>query len=103
MVLTPMSKELTPAQSRVLDFIRLHMTANGYPPTRAEISKAMGYGSPNAAQEHLRAIEKKGYIELKTGISRGIRLTSMPTEQINILDVMRDSSIPTRPVLSLKT
>lgn len=98
-----MSKELTPAQSRILDFIRSSMVTNGYPPTRAEIAKAMGYSSSNAAQQHLIAIQRKGFIELKTGIARGIRLTSMPTEQISLLDAMRNVGIPSRPVLSLKT
>jgi len=98
-----MSKELTPAQTRVLDFIRSYMVANTYPPTRQEIASGLGFRSANAAEQHLRAIERKGVIQLIRGTARGIRLTSMPTEQISMLDVMADVSLPTRPVLSLKS
>jgi len=79
-----MSKELTPAQTRVMDFIRLFMTANSYPPTRAEIAKALGFSSANAAQEHLRALQAKGHIRLVQGTARGIQLAAMPTEQISM-------------------
>lgn len=90
-------KELTPAQSRVLDFIRLFMTANGHPPTRAEIAKALGYGSANAAQDHLIAIQRKGFIRLVQGTARGIQFPAMPTEQMSM--VLTDRW----PVLSLKS
>lgn len=65
---------LPPGQLRVLRFIREFAAAQGYPPSRAEISKGMGFASPNAAQEHLTALARKGFIELKPGVSRGIRL-----------------------------
>lgn len=67
---------LTPRQKQVLDLIRRHIQTRGMPPTRAEIGEAFGFRSPNAAEEHLRALERKGVIELLPGSSRGIRLTA---------------------------
>jgi repressor LexA len=54
--------------------INANIRATGYPPTRAEIAKELGFRSPNAAEEHLRALAKKGVIEMIKGTSRGIRL-----------------------------
>ena len=67
-------EELTPSQSRILQFIRLTLEETGMPPTRAEIARAMQYRSPNAAEEHLRTLERKGAIEILKGSARGIRL-----------------------------
>lgn len=64
---------LTARQQRVLDFIVEFMQAEGFPPTRAEICEALGFRSPNAAEDHLRALVKKGAIEMLSGTSRGIR------------------------------
>lgn len=64
---------LTERQQRVLDFIVEFMRAEGFPPTRAEICEALGFRSPNAAEDHLRALVKKGAIEMLPGTSRGIR------------------------------
>ncbi len=69
-----MSK-LTKRQQEILALIESHITATGSPPTRAEIAKTMGFRSPNAAEDHLRALARKGVIELVPGTSRGIRLT----------------------------
>lgn len=66
---------LTPRQKQVLELIRRHIETHGMPPTRAEIGAAFGFRSPNAAEEHLRALERKGAIEMIPGSSRGIRLT----------------------------
>ncbi len=68
-----MSK-LTPSQQRVLDLIKSQMEETGCPPTRAEIAKILGYRSANAAEEHIKALAKKGAIEIIEGASRGIRL-----------------------------
>lgn len=68
-----MSK-LTPRQVEILAFIKRCLEANGYPPTRAEIAKALGFKSPNAAEEHLKAMARKGAIEMTPGASRGIRI-----------------------------
>jgi repressor LexA len=65
---------LTPRQRQILDLIRDFMQETGMPPTRAEIADALGFRSPNAAEEHLRALARKGAIELLPGASRGIRL-----------------------------
>ena len=66
--------ELTPRQQQILRLIRERIADAGLPPTRAEICSAMGFRSPNAAEEHLRALERKGAIEMLAGASRGIRL-----------------------------
>jgi len=67
-------EELTPSQSRILQFIRQTLEETGMPPTRAEIATAMDYRSANAAEEHLRTLERKGAIEILKGSARGIRL-----------------------------
>jgi repressor LexA len=66
--------KLTPRQQEILDFIRNTVEMLGAPPTRAEISSAFGFASPNAAEEHLKALAKKGSIVLEPGAARGIRL-----------------------------
>jgi len=66
--------ELTRRQQQVLDFLKGFMEDNGFPPTRAEMARALGFRSPNAAEDHLRALARKGAIELLGGASRGIRL-----------------------------
>lgn len=65
---------LTPRQAEILDFIRDAVKRTGMPPTRAEIATVFGFRSPNAAEEHLRALAKKGAIEISSGTARGIRL-----------------------------
>ena len=67
-------KLLTPRQQEILEFIQSHLQETGFPPTRAEICKALGFRSPNAAEEHLKALERKGALYLTAGASRGIRL-----------------------------
>ncbi len=66
--------KLTHRQTVVLDVIKSHIADTGYPPTRAEIARELGFRSPNAAEEHLRALARKGAIEMTPGRSRGIRL-----------------------------
>lgn len=75
-----MTRPLTPRQQNVYDFIVKTMNELGYPPTRAEISRALGFKSPNAAEEHLRALERKGVIRVIRGTSRGIRLPAQEAE-----------------------
>jgi len=65
---------LTDRQSEVLRLIRDLTEVSGYPPTRAEIAEKMGFRSVNAAEQHLRALEKKGAIDISSGASRGIRV-----------------------------
>ncbi len=66
--------ELTPRQQQILVLIQQRIEETGAPPTRAEIARAFGFRSANAAEEHLRALARKGAIELVKGTSRGIRL-----------------------------
>ena len=66
--------KLTARQQEILDFIRNSLETLGAPPTRAEIADAFGFASPNAAEEHLKALAKKGAIILEPGAARGIRL-----------------------------
>lgn len=66
--------KLTARQQEVLDLIKDHIDDTGYPPTRAEIAQSLGFRSANAAEEHLKALARKGAIEMVAGASRGIRL-----------------------------
>ncbi len=70
--------KLTQRQQEILQLIQSHIASTGSPPTRAEIAKRMGFRSPNAAEDHLRALARKGVIELVAGTSRGIRLPHQP-------------------------
>ena len=67
-------KNLTVKQQQILDYIKEHLNLTGFPPTRSDIALEMGYKSPNAAEDHLRALARKGAIEIIPGTSRGIRL-----------------------------
>ncbi|WP_323017980.1 transcriptional repressor LexA [Castellaniella sp.] len=72
-----MSLKLTARQSQILALIAQAIAQTGRPPTRAEIARALGFRSANAAEDHLRALERKGYILLTAGTSRGIQLTAL--------------------------
>ena len=67
-------KKLTARQEEVLALVKAHIAESGYPPTRADIARDLGFRSPNAAEEHLKALARKGAIEVIPGTSRGIRL-----------------------------
>src|SRR5262245_65336401 len=67
-------KELTPRQTAIRQLIRDTIAETGFPPTRAEIARMLDFASPNAAEEHLRALERKGVLEILDGTARGIRL-----------------------------
>ncbi len=67
-------EDLTPRQAEILELIHEFIVETGMPPTRAEIADALGFNSANAAEDHLRALARKGFIELFPGASRGIRL-----------------------------
>ncbi|MDP2559559.1 transcriptional repressor LexA [Psychrobium sp. 1_MG-2023] len=73
-------KKLTNRQAEILQLIKDNIAITGMPPTRAEIAKKLGFKSANAAEEHLKALAKKGAIEIIPGTSRGIRL---PPEAAN--------------------
>ena len=74
-------KPLTERQQQVYDLIRDHIEQTGMPPTRAEIARDLGFRSPNAAEEHLKALARKGAIEIVAGASRGIRLLAELAEE----------------------
>ena len=76
--------KLTPRQSEILLFIQEFIDKTGMPPTRAEIARELGFRSVNAAEEHLRALQRKGVIELLPGTSRGIRLKDFLREQLGL-------------------
>ena len=67
--------KLTARQEEILGLITDAISKSGFPPTRAEIATRLGFASANAAEEHLRALARKGYVELTPGTSRGIRLS----------------------------
>ena len=73
-------KNITSQQSKVLDCIQIHIKKTGFPPTRADICKELGFKSPNSAETHLRALEKKGFINIESGTSRGISITNPEAE-----------------------
>ncbi|MEO0443799.1 MAG: transcriptional repressor LexA [Pseudomonadota bacterium] len=77
--------KLTSRQQQVLQLIKDHIGETGYPPTRADIAKQLGFKSANAAEEHLRALAKKGVIEIVPGASRGIRLPELERTGIPIV------------------
>jgi repressor LexA len=73
-------KPLTDRQNQILTFISEHIDNIGFPPTRNDLSEHFGFRSPNAAQSHLQALEKKGVIQIERGRSRGITLTALSAE-----------------------
>lgn len=81
-----MLEKLTARQQDVYDFLKSYIDETGMPPTRAEIAKQLGFRSANAAEEHLKALARKGVIEILSGVSRGIRLViEASQEQVSIL------------------
>src|SRR6478735_10728433 len=70
----PHMDELTDRQSEILKLIKELTEVSGFPPTRAEIAERMGFRSVNAAEQHLRALERKGALEISAGSSRGIKV-----------------------------
>ena len=77
-------KQLTPRQHQILEMIRDFISEFGIPPTRMEIANDLGFKSANAAEEHLRSLQKKGVLELMPGSSRGIRLKDSLREQMGL-------------------
>ena len=76
---------LTPRQAEILNLIRRHIQDTGYPPTRADIAAELGFKSANAAEEHLKALARKGAIEMIPGTSRGIRLPEYEDQGIPLV------------------
>src|SRR5579872_2195871 len=90
--------DLTSRQRQILDFIREQLEMNGMPPTRAEIAEALGFRSANAAEEHLRALQRKGVIDLLPGASRGIQLKDTLRDQLGLPLIGRVAA--GRPILA---
>jgi repressor LexA len=89
-----MMTQLTARQNQVLEFIRNHLECNQVPPTRAEIAQGLGFRSPNAAEEHLKALARKGAIIMIPGASRGIRLVDAEPTQPDIIEAMPAANDP---------
>ena len=77
-------RELTPRQKEILEMIQEFIAETGMPPTRAEIARQLGFKSANAAEEHLRALQRKGVLELLPGASRGIQLKDSLRDQMGL-------------------
>ena len=77
-------RQLTPRQTQILEVIQDFIAETGMPPTRAEIARELGFKSANAAEEHLRALQKKGVLDLVPGASRGIQLKDSLRDQIGL-------------------
>jgi repressor LexA len=77
-------RELTPRQRQILEMIQEFIGETGMPPTRAEIAAELGFKSANAAEEHLRALQRKGVLELLPGASRGIQLKDSLRDQMGL-------------------
>ncbi|MGB5331625.1 MAG: transcriptional repressor LexA [Woeseiaceae bacterium] len=77
-------RELTPRQRQILEMIQEFISETGMPPTRAEIAGELGFKSANAAEEHLRALQRKGVLDLLPGASRGIQLKDSLRDQMGL-------------------
>lgn len=77
-------KPLTPRQAEILQLIKTNINETGMPPTRAEIATILGFKSPNAAEEHLKALARKGAIQIMPGTSRGIRLVAANENNVEL-------------------
>jgi len=77
-------RELTPRQKQILELIQDFIYETGMPPTRAEIAAEFGFKSANAAEEHLRALQRKGVLDLVPGVSRGIQLKDSLRDQMGL-------------------
>jgi len=76
--------QLTPRQAEILNMIQEFITEFGMPPTRADIARELGFKSANAAEDHLRALQRKGVLELIPGASRGIQLKDSLRDQLGL-------------------
>src|SRR5499433_3549535 len=90
--------DLTPRQTQILRLVQRFISETGMPPTRAEIARELGFRSANAAEEHLRALQRKGVIALIPGASRGIQLKDTMREQLGLPLVGRVAA--GRPILA---
>ena len=92
--------KLTARQQQILELIQTAIQNTGAPPTRAEIAHELGFKSPNAAEEHLQALARKGVIQLVSGTSRGIRLKS-PSADSNPTASFKQFTLPLQSLAQL--
>ena len=92
--------KLTARQQQILELVQDAITRTGAPPTRAEIATALGYKSANAAEEHLKALARKGAIELVSGTSRGIRLKADALRSAQEAQLARSAGAASRSLLA---
>ncbi|NDB12481.1 MAG: transcriptional repressor LexA [Betaproteobacteria bacterium] len=85
-------RQLTKRQLEILELIRRHIVQTGFPPTRAEIARELGFRSPNAAEEHLKAMARKGVLEIVSGTSRGIRINDATQGQGSVYEARESAS-----------
>ncbi|MEC9193260.1 MAG: transcriptional repressor LexA [Pseudomonadota bacterium] len=84
--------DLTSRQKEIFNFIKSKISKEGCPPTRMEISNFFGFKSPNAAEDHLKALKKKGFIEILSGTSRGISLCANTIDEIPVIGLVSAGS-----------
>jgi repressor LexA len=93
MVLDP-SLPLSPRQQQILTRIAEFIAQQGRPPTRADLARAMGLRNRQGIDQHLRALERKGYLELEPGIARGLRLVDSEASRDALHEVARGTLLP---------
>lgn len=77
-------QQLTPRQQEILEMIQDFIAEHGLPPTRAEIARELGFKSVNSAEDHLKALQRKGVLDLMPGASRGIQLKDSLRDQLGL-------------------
>jgi repressor LexA len=93
--------KLTARQQQVFELIQRAIERTGFPPTRAEIAAELGFSSANSAEEHLRALARKGVIELAAGASRGIRLVGGMASESATADEPHQFTLPHASIMQL--
>jgi repressor LexA len=93
--------KLTARQEQILNLIKEAIQNTGFPPTRAEIASELGFRSPNAAEEHLQALARKGAIEISPGTSRGIRLKPLYTNGVALQPHVGQMALPHPALMQL--
>ncbi|SAL25505.1 LexA repressor [Caballeronia turbans] len=95
------TSKLTARQQQVFELIQRAIDRTGFPPTRAEIAAELGFSSANSAEEHLRALARKGVIELAAGSSRGIRLLGDASRSDRSEDMPHQFTLPHQSIMQL--
>src|SRR6187431_479151 len=90
---------LTKRQEQTLDFIRHSIEERGYPPTLREIGEHMGIRSTNGVNDHLRALERKGYLRREDMKSRALRLVEVPSQAASAANKPEDEDLLDIPIL----